>query len=290
VTSTSIDLKFFEVLGVPILSGRGFHSDDLESDHGVVIVNQSFVDGVLEGRNPIGRRLRNLHFQGSSMAWSPDDESGPWYEIVGVVRDIGGANTTIGRGQFYHPMAPGTTYPIHMAVHLMGAAESFGARLRDIATAVNPSLRLHRLLPLNEIGEAEVDLYRLAAQLSIIASSIAVLLSLAGIYSVMSFTVSRRTREIGIRVALGSGRRRVVAAILSRPLVKVTIGVVVGSALATGMVHEAVVTAGSENTMGWTLVLVVAYGALTMGVCLLACIVPARRALRVQPTEALRAE
>ncbi|MDQ3309093.1 MAG: FtsX-like permease family protein, partial [Gemmatimonadota bacterium] len=118
------------------------------------------------------------------------------------------------------------------------------------------------------------------------------LLSLAGIYAVLSFTVARRTREIGVRVALGASPRRVVAAIFRKPLMQVGLGVVVGGALiAVGAFvlsggDGQLVTALSPGQLG----LLAVYAALMFGVCLLACIVPTQRALRVEPTEALRAE
>lgn len=123
-----------------------------------------------------------------------------------------------------------------MAVHARGDPESFAPRIRAVAAASDPTLRLHELLPLNQAGFrswSEFDfLFRLLAGVS----SIALLLSLAGIYSIMSFTVARRTREIGIRVALGSNPRRIVAAIFGRPLVQVGLGVVAGGALVAGLV------------------------------------------------------
>jgi ABC-type antimicrobial peptide transport system permease subunit len=126
-------------------------------------------------------------------------------------------------------------------------------------------------------------------------TAIALLLSLAGIYAVLSYTVARRTREIGVRVALGASSRRIIASIFRRPLTQVTIGVVAGTILV------GVAAVGIQNTTqfqgirppGLTVgevLLLVAHATVMLAVCLLACIVPTWRALRVQPTEALRTE
>ena len=101
----------------------------------------------------------------------------------------------------------------------------------------------------------------------------------------LSFTVARRTREIGVRVALGSDARRVVAAVFRRPLVQVGLGVATGGVLAAALVF---LTSGDVSPRGVALLL--AYMVLMLGVCLLACVVPTRRALRVEPTVALVAE
>jgi ABC-type antimicrobial peptide transport system permease subunit len=100
----------------------------------------------------------------------------------------------------------------------------------------------------------------------------------------MSFTVARRTREIGIRVALGASRRRVVAAVFARPLAQVGLGIVAG-----GVIVAILSGAGEHATLG-LLVGTLGYTVLMLGVCLLACVVPTRRALQVQPTEALRSD
>jgi ABC-type antimicrobial peptide transport system permease subunit len=121
------------------------------------------------------------------------------------------------------------------------------------------------------------------------AGAIALVLSLAGVYSIMSFTVARRTREIGIRVALGSDRRRVIAAIFSRAFIQVGLGVALGLIVFLTLMGGG---SGVHSSLRWwdNLALVVAYAALISCVCLLACVVPAGRALSVQPTEALKAE
>ena len=287
VSSVQVDVDFFDVLGTPILSGRGFDSGDLESDDGAVIVNQSFVERVLGGRNPIGRRVRYLYFEESGEAWSAGEEPGPWYEIVGVVRDMGMAvNRDPKSAGFYHPVAPDGAYPVHMAVHVRGDAESFATRLRTVARAVDPTLRLNDLGSLDEVQESTLELYAFWFTLTVFVSGVAMFLSMAGIYSVMAFTVSRRTREIGVRVALGADARRLVAAIFARPLGQIGVGAVAGVMMAGVLAY------GAMGASFWARgpAVLVAYGALMMGVCMLACIVPSRRALRVEPTEALRAD
>ncbi|HEV2149220.1 MAG TPA: ABC transporter permease [Longimicrobiaceae bacterium] len=285
VGTAAVDADYFDVLGAPILAGRAFHSGDLEPDSRAVIVNESFVDRVLGGRNPVGLRVR---YPGRGRPGQPGqsgEEPDAGYEIVGVVKDLGVIADDPAEGAgLYHPLAPGAAFPVHLAVHVRGDPESFAPRLRAIATEVDPALRLHEVLPLDEVGSTlwlELDFL---FKLLVLVSSIALLLSLAGIYSVMSFTVSRRTREIGIRVALGADPWRVAAAILSRPLAQVGVGLAAGAVLVTALTR--VVSGLSAKEVG----MVAAYMALMMGVCMLACIVPTRRALRVEPTDALRAE
>lgn len=280
VSSAAVEADYFDVLGAPILSGRGFHSGDLGSAAGV-IVNRPFVEQVLGGRNPLGRRVR--YVTGEWGGW--DREKGTWHEIVGVVRDIG---TTSGYGSagIYHPLDRQATYPVHLAIHVRGDPASFAPRLRAVAAAVDPTLRLYAVMPLTEVINSELKFYGFWFRLALLVSAIALLLSLAGIYAVMSFTVARRTREIGTRVALGADPRRIVASIFRRPLIHVALGVVAGSVLVAALMFGIYGDALSARQVS----VVVAYAALMFGVCLLACIVPTRRALRVEPIEALRVD
>jgi ABC-type antimicrobial peptide transport system permease subunit len=113
----------------------------------------------------------------------------------------------------------------------------------------------------------------------------ALLLAAVGIYGVLSYTVAQRTGEIGVRIALGADRRRVLSAVFARPLAQVSFGVLAGAFLVAFLVWSVMGIPSARH-----IVLVAAYVASMYAVCLLACVVPTRRALRVEPTEALRAE
>jgi putative ABC transport system permease protein len=282
-----VDPDFFAALGTGTDSGRGFHSGDAETDARAVIVNRSFAKLVLGGRNPIGRRVRYLDHGEDAGSGSTEEERGPWYEIVGVVRDMGFAEEPDPKvAGIYHATKPENAYPISMAVHVNGDPEAFAPRLREIAAAVDPTLRLSTLMRLDRVNEAELRSLAFIFQLVVLVSGVALLLSLAGIYAVMAFTVSQRTREIGIRVALGASSRSVVAVIFRRPLAQVGIGIAAGGAL-TAVIAYLILDGAVSPLQGG---LVAGYASLMMGVCMLACIVPTRRALRVEPTEAMRAD
>jgi ABC-type antimicrobial peptide transport system permease subunit len=182
-----------------------------------------------------------------------------------------------------------------MVLHVRGDPMSLAPQVRALATAVDPTLRLSEFQRVDKVTDSLVWVVKLWLRLTVLLTAIALLLSLAGIYAVMSFTVSKRTREIGIRVALGAPVRRVLASIFRRPLTQVTAGVIVGAALAgaflvfmtscqDGVCDDVTVVTAPR------VALLVLYALLILGVCLLACVVPTRRALAVQPTEALRAE
>lgn len=149
---------------------------------------------------------------------------------------------------------------------------------------MGPALRLGRIERLDRAEPELVLLWRLYAGVVLMVSGIALFLSLAGIYAVMSFSVARRTREIGVRVALGANARRVVAEILRRPLTQMGAGVAVGGVLMAGVawwvLGEGAVTLGHGLRL-----LALALG--VVAVCSLACVVPTVRALRVEPAEAL---
>jgi hypothetical protein len=295
VSTAYVDHSYFDVLQAPILAGRAFHAGELGPDARVVVVDQGFVDQVLLGRNALGQRLRLAHRgQGEG---STEDESRPWYQIVGVVKELGmGAPWQRGRAAgVYLPTVPGDQGPTNMLVHVRGDPLALVPHVRASATAVDPTLKLSAFQRVDQVTSSMLWILKLWLRMTVLLTAIALLLSLAGIYAVMSFTVSKRTREIGIRVALGAPVRRVLASIFRRPLTQVTAGVAAGGALAglflvymtscqDGVCEDADVVTAAR------VALLLLYSVLILGVCLLACVVPTRRALSVQPTEALRAE
>jgi hypothetical protein len=227
----------------------------------------------LGGRNPIGRYLRYV-----------GDPPQPWYQIVGVVKDLGTIHDDpYNATGVYHPLTPETA-PLRMAVQLRGDPVLFIPQLRVAAAAVDPALRLHDIARLDAVGSSLWLEFNFLFKVLIGICAIALTLSLAGIYAVTSFTVARRTREIGIRVALGGEGPRVVRAIFARPLTQVGMGVMAGG-LMTGAFAYGVMR-GSLGVLG--IVVVGGYATLMMAVCLLACLMPTVRALRIQPTEALK--
>ncbi len=283
VSDAYVAPDYFEVLGRPVLSGRGFHPGDAESGARVVVVNQRFAETVLGGRNAVGRRVRYLAGEGAANA----AEEHPWYEIVGVAPDLG-MTSGYGFAGIYHPLPADGVHADYLVVRVAGEPEAFVPGLQRLTAAVDPGLRLHDILPLDRVDATELEFYEFWLRLTALLTFVVLVLSWAGIYAVMSFTVSRRTREIGIRVAIGADARRVVLAIFRRPLAQVTLGVALGAAVILAL-WTGLSDPGTGPSAGGA-ALIVAYAAAMFGVCLLACIVPTRRALAVQPTEALRAE
>src|SRR5690606_17721317 len=133
---------------------------------------------------------------------------------------------------FYHPLAPDDAGPLHVAVHLRGGdPAAFAQRLRTLAATVDPTLHVDAVARMDTLSDPEIRFITFWVRLLTVVSAVAMLLSLAGIYAVMSFTVARRTREIGVRVALGASRRRVVAAVFARPMSQIGLGIVAGGTL-----------------------------------------------------------
>ncbi|HLG56663.1 MAG TPA: ABC transporter permease [Vicinamibacterales bacterium] len=276
VSSASVAPNFFDVVGAPILAGRAFAAADVDSASAAVIVNQSFVTQVLGGRHPVGRRIRRVRVDDTPTA-------GPWLDIVGVVRDLGMVEGPAG---LYLPIAPEAAPVLRIAIGVRSSSESFAARFRAVANEVEPTLQIHELMRLDDAWASGWLESQYMSRVLALLSAIALLLSLTAIYSVVSFTVSRRTQEIGVRVALGADRRRVIAAVLRRPLAQVGLGNVAGAILVAVMfVGPFESTPSVVETAS-----IAAYAVLMMGVCLLACVVPTRRALRVEPASALRVE
>jgi hypothetical protein len=293
VATAWIHPSYFDVMGAPVRTGRAFTIADRSRDSRVVIVDQAFVDSVMVGRNPIGHRVRLA----SSAQLDSSTAQLPWYEIIGVVKDLGMSPLAMPQRWpgMYLPYVPGSQGSAEMIVHARGDPMSLAPRVRELATTVDASLQVEKVTRLDQVAAPLLWLQRLWTRIIIGLTGVALLLSLSGIYAVLSYIVARRTREIGVRVALGASARRVITSIFRRPLTQVTLGVIAGAVL---IGFAAVGVAKTEQFKGTgiggltlgDIPLLVGYAILMLGVCTLACFVPTRRALRVQPTEALRTE
>ena len=300
-TVGAVDPSYFEVLDAPVLAGRRFTAADAAAGSRVAIVDQGFVDQILQGRNALGQQVRFRYPGKAPRPWSAGNAADPpglgdWYEIVGVVPELGlGAPTRKGRAAgLYIPATPNLFVQIQMMAHVPGGDPmTIAPQVREAAAAVDPSLRLVSLQRVNEVNNDVLWVTRLWIRITVVLSSVALLLSLAGIYAVLSFTVARRTREIGVRVALGASRRRVVAATFRRPLLQVTGGILVGTSIVfiAAILIRNTELAGFENELTLAgMAKVIGYGGIMLGVCMLACLVPTHRALNVEPSTALRTE
>ena len=297
----AVDASYFEALDTALLAGRAFTAADAAPGARVAIVDQSFVDQVLEGRNAVGQQVRFRYPGPPERPWAPrnPDEAtgqGEWYEVIGVVPELGAGSPMLPwrAAGFYLPVTPDRFDQVHMMVRVRsGDPMTVAPQLREIAAAVDPSLRLVTVQRANEVNNDFVWMMGMWVRITAVLSTVTLILSLAGIYAVLSFTVARRTREIGVRVALGASRQRVVAAIFRRPLFQVTGGIFVGTAIviAFAILLKYTDVPGSETALTLqNVAMIVGYGIVMLGVCLLACLVPTRRALTIEPTIALRTE
>jgi putative ABC transport system permease protein len=274
----SVDPRFFDVVGAPVIRGRALTTADAELGTRVVLVNEVFVDEVMGGRNPIGRRFR------FSSTREPTAES--WYDIVGVVPDLGASGSKAGYGRrIYQATLPREMRPLRVAIHVRGDPQRFAVRLRELAQATDPALRVIDPKPLPRLADPDSPGMVFFFELLVSLTLVTLMLSLAGVYAVTAFAVARRTREIGVRVALGAQPLDVLAVVFKRPLVQVALGIGIGAILGFGLVNDDL----SEVHLD-VLGNAVIFALSTILCCALACIVPTRRALRIQPTEALKDE
>jgi len=286
----------------PILAGRSFEAADAAAGSNVVIVNEALAREIAGApERAIGRRVRLAAAptaDGGEPVPDPWLEVGgepvpdPWLEVVGVVPAF-----TVTEGLdpdpdplMYRPvglaqLVENADY-VQVALRLRGAAgEPVAGRLRAVAASVDPGLQVTDTRNAADMRrESKQALRYLGIGISILTLSV-LLLSSAGIYAMVSFTVARRRREIGIRAALGAGARQVLTGIFRRAGLQLGAGVIGGLAVATGFNAA---TGGMMNRQLPLLLPVVAVIMLLVG--LLAALGPARRGLRVQPTEALRGD
>ncbi len=286
--SNSVDAAYFEAYQIRNLAGRGFEAGDFEGHEknrstAVVISRTLAVHLATEAGEAgdvsrvLGRQLRYL-----STAAGPSPENGPAYEIVGVVSDL---PDNLDARILYHPLNAASVGEVTLSARLTGAREGAAERLWAAAAPFSSALRLTDLHTLEDVyteneRDDNLSAYALAA-----ATVSVLLLSAAGIHALMSFTISRKRREIGIRSALGARPHRLLLDVSRQALVQVSGGAAFGVLAALGLAYLIPVDElGGRSIPG----LIPAAALLMIGVGLLAAIGPARRGLRVEPTEALR--
>ncbi len=267
---------YFEAFEKPIVAGRGFHDGDRGAGARTVVVNEAFAKRYIDGGNPVGRRVR----------WAAADpaQPEPWFEIVGMVRDMGMTPTDLGEAPYlFRPASVATAAPLVMAVRTAGDTAALAPRLRAIAADLDPGLRLDEMRALDDAAwRVDVPMMVMAGTIVSVVG-LGLFLSAAGIFSLMSVSVARRTREIGLRAALGASPARVIARIFSQALILIGSGVGAGNLILVGLIAlEPEVTVADV----YAALLLTSGVMLTVG--LLACVEPARRALRIHPTDALK--
>ncbi len=277
VSSNVVSLKYFQTMGIASRSGRTFTAQDTEDKPAVVIVNEAFERMHYDGADAVGRRLS---FSGAQ---------GPWAEIVGVVRDS--KYLTLGEEPVpcvYLPLTQNHETGVSLHVRATVDPSSLIAAVRNEVQSLEKNLPVANVRPMIEIIGSSLYAARMGAMLLGVFGALALLLAAIGLYGVMSYVVSRRTRELGIRLALGAQSSDVFKLVLREGMTLVAIGV--GLGLAAAMVVTRLLASflyGISATDGVTFASIPLILAL---VALVACYLPARRAMKVDPMVALRYE
>ncbi|MBI4263063.1 MAG: FtsX-like permease family protein [Acidobacteria bacterium] len=285
-----VDLNFFETFDVPLVAGRSFGSGDQDDGATSVVVNQAFVQTVLGGVNPLGRRVRYVRYRRETGDAEFDLDMERWYEIVGVVGNFPARHVEPLQveAKLYHAIAADRLYPARLSMRIRGAdATTFAGRLYEMTTTLDPALLLQEVQSLGDVYDEEQSAMRRGALLISMVMGSVLLLSTAGLYTLMAFTVVQRRREIGIRLALGADAARILGGVFSRALRQLAVGIAIGVAIAAGLSR---LSGGALLFGGRAAVLLPVAAALMLAVGLLAAIGPARRGLRIEPSEALKAE
>ncbi|GMV06519.1 MAG: hypothetical protein AMXMBFR53_27950 [Gemmatimonadota bacterium] len=283
-----VDVGFFRGLGASPVQGRDFQRADVADtppeERRAVVVNTSFVENVLHGGGALGRRIR--------YAAREDEEPGPWLEIVGVVGHLG-MNEINPEGDegFYVPAGPGELIPGRVAIHLAGDPLAFVPELRRLVAEVDPDVTVREPRTLDDnakLSDARMGTFWLGGVLVPLVAGVAIVLSAAGLFALVSFTVSERRREIGIRTALGARSSDIVRTIARRAFLQLAGGIAAGLVLRRLMDPQVGLTDDSLMHAIGRPTLFAATAAATLAIGLLACVPPLLRGLRIQPVDVLK--
>jgi predicted permease len=285
VERSQVTPEYFHLLEIPVLRGRLFNDGDDENAPLVAVINQAMAETYWRGEDPLGKRLR----LGPGRAGVGQRASKTWITIVGVIADARTeslANASV--PQIYLSLYQET--PKELAIFLRGDlnASAIPEEVRAMVQSVNPELPVYGAQTLNDAVTASLEQRRFSMDIVAAFAVTALLLAALGIYGVISYIVSERTRDIGIRLALGAQRGKIMGMVLRQGLGLAMAGAALGlvgsvivSHLMAGLLYGVMPT-DPLTFVGVTLVLT--------GVALAACYIPARRAMRVDPMVALRYE
>lgn len=276
VAAFRIDVDLLSIYGARLLAGRDFDARDAAAST-AVIVNRTFAAEVLGGSShaALGTRFR--------YTTRPE-----WLEIVGVVDDFPGfprSPDSPAEPTMYQPAAPGDVHPAVVSLRFSGPIPAgVSERVRGIGAQIDPALQLRRVVPLSAFYEDLRSAWRMIAWGAAIITITVLLLSAAGMHALMSFTIAQRTREIGIRSALGAQPRQLLFGVFGRAMRQLSIGVAVGSLIAMAAFSAAGIGLGRGAA------LLVTVAAVITVVAALAALGPARRSLRLPTVDALRVD
>jgi putative ABC transport system permease protein len=267
---------YFGAMGIPVLGGRDFNEQEMWETGGVVLINESMRRRLWPDEDPLGKRIRH----------GADEK---WRTIIGVVGDVRQRGLEAeAHPQIYTPFAEYQHTTMSLAIRTTGDPQAMlGAVRREIA-ALDPLLAPYNIFTLEEAVERTLVGRRLATWLLALFAGAALLLAAVGIYGVMSYTVSQRTREIGVRLALGAEARDVLRLVLGQGLRLIGLGIAAGCV--TALLLARLLRTMLFGVSATDPLVFAGVALLLMLVALAACFIPARRAAKTDPMMALRAE
>jgi predicted permease len=276
-----VTLGYFEAMGIPIRDGRAFDERD-RTGAPVVMVNETLAKRYWPGRSALGRRVR------------PSGPNTPWFTVIGVAKDVkqGGLDANVGTELYFaYEQLPRTLgfAPFAMNV-VLRSARPLGALapgIRRVVAEMDPALPIVQFRTMEEVLGASVTRQRFLSLLLGIAAIVALALAAIGTYGILSYMVTERQREIGIRIALGAGTGQVVRLVLAQGLGIAIIGIALGVGGAIGL--SRLLTSLLYGVSPWDSATYGTVAAVIALVALAACLVPTRRAMRVDALEAIRA-
>ena len=272
---------YFRTMGIPIIKGRDFDDRDKHGSTPVVIVSETFARQIFPNEDPIGKRIRP--------GISTIEDKPPLREIVGIVGDVRNQNLSTESKQAYY--VPQTQVPFNQLVAVVktnGEPHSMISAVTKDVGAMDADVPLFGVKSMDEYLSASVAAPRFNTTLLSIFAGVALVLTIVGLYGVMSYSVVQRTNEIGIRLALGAQSRDVLLMIIKQGSKLIIVGLVIGLAgafAATRVIASLLFGVTTKDPFTF-----VAAAVLLAIVALLACYVPAWRATKVDPLEALRYE
>jgi len=274
-----VDEHYFDTMDTPVVRGRAFTADDKDGTRRVAIVNEEFAKSYWPNQEPLGKRF---HL---------NDARGPWIEVVGVTKT--GKYLFVGETPFkffYLPFAQNPSSEMLLLVRTSGGDPAgVAAPIRAIVQGLDANQPVYNVNTLDMFYQQRaVAVPMMVITLVTCMGLIGLVLALVGLYGLMAYSVGRRTREIGIRIAVGADRNQVLKMVIRQGLILAVTGVAIGSAATFGLAR--LIAAGLIGLGKLSPATFIAVPALLLAVTLVACYIPARRASRVDPITALRYE